>query len=485
MFWRGVVGYLPVNIVQGLVGLLSIVAFTRLLSPEAYGAYALAFAVMTLAHTTLFTWLEAAMARFHAREAVQGGLADHFATLYRTAAVMAFAIPLVGAAILFLLPMSRPLEWAIGAGLLAIPARSLAKLAQERRRAAGEVRASALLDISQTAGAFAIGAALAWAGMGGAAPIVGLGAAAALCMLFVLPRELKLAPGGRFDPARARDYAAYGVPVSLSLILALALATTDRFLIAGFLGEGAVGVYHAGYSLSSRTLDVLFIWLGMAGGPAAVAALERGGRPALERQARDQASLMLLICLPAAAGLALVAKPLADVMVGEGLRAGAAMVTPWIAASGLFAGLTTYYFHQAFTLARKTKLLLAAMAIPAAANIVLNLVLIPGFGLAGAMWATTASYGVGLLASMALGRRVMPLPVPWATLSRGVLATAVMALAVAACPAPGGLAELMLKAGVGAAVYGALALALDVGGARGLAARLVRRTARLRQAGAA
>jgi O-antigen/teichoic acid export membrane protein len=289
MFWRGVVGYLPVNLVQGLVGLLTIVAFTRLLTPEAYGAYALAFSVMTLAHTTLFTWLEASMARFHARESLAGGLPDHFATLYRSAAVLALAIPVIGVAVLILLPIARSLEFAIGAGLLAVPVRSLAKLALERRRAAGEVRSSAVLDIAQTSGAFAIGAALAWAGLGGAGPMAGLGLAALLCMVFVLPRELRIAPGGRFDAPRAKAYAAYGVPVSLSLILALALATTDRFLIAGFLGEGAVGVYHAGYSLSSRTLDVLFIWLGMAGGPAAVAALERGGRQALHAQAREQA----------------------------------------------------------------------------------------------------------------------------------------------------------------------------------------------------
>jgi len=42
---------------------------------------------------------------------------------------------------------------------------------------------------------------------------------------------------------------------------------------------------------------------------------------------------MVALTLPAAVGLALVAKPLADIMVGPGLREGAAMVTPWIAAS--------------------------------------------------------------------------------------------------------------------------------------------------------
>ena len=50
MFWRGVLGYLPVNIVQGVVGLLTIVVFTRVLSPNDYGTYALAFSVMINGH---------------------------------------------------------------------------------------------------------------------------------------------------------------------------------------------------------------------------------------------------------------------------------------------------------------------------------------------------------------------------------------------------------------------------------------------------
>jgi O-antigen/teichoic acid export membrane protein len=474
MFWRGVIGYLPANVVQGVVGLFSIVVFTRLLTPEAYGAYALAFSVTTLAHTVIFTWLEAAMARFYAREAEHRRLGGHFATLYRIFSVLALGFPVIAAAALWLLPIASPLKLAIGAGLAAIPVRSLAKLAQEHRRAAGRVRASALLDIGQTGGAFVIGAGLAALGAGGASPLLGAGLAAAACLVFVLPEELKAARSGAFERPRAHDYAHYGVPVALSLILSLALATTDRFMLAAFLNSASVGVYHAGYSLSNRTLDVLFIWLGAAGGPAAILALERGGMQELRRAAREQASLMILICLPAAAGLALVAKPLAELMVGEALRAGAARVTPWIALSGLFAGLTTYYFHTAFTLARRTRLLLVAMAIPAGANLILTLVLIPRFGLDGAMWATAGAYGVGLIASWGLGRRVMPLPIPWSELGKCALATAAMALAVRLVPASGGIGELAAKAALGVLVYGAVAFALDACALRSRCAVLVR-----------
>src|ERR1700761_5640025 len=93
MFWRGVIGYLPANLVQAVVGLLSIVLFTRLLSPEQYGDYALGFSAMTLTHTAAFTWSEAAMARFWVGEHGKGAAAHHLATLYRLWLMLLAALP--------------------------------------------------------------------------------------------------------------------------------------------------------------------------------------------------------------------------------------------------------------------------------------------------------------------------------------------------------------------------------------------------------
>jgi O-antigen/teichoic acid export membrane protein len=466
MFWRGVVGYLPMNIVQALVGLGSVVVFTRWLAPADYGVYALAFAGMSLAQTLLFVWMDAAMARFYAPEAEAGRLPEHFATLYRCWLGMAGALALLTATVLLLWPASPQVKLAVAAGAGAILTRSLAKLNQERRRAAGKVRGAAVMDMVQTVGGFAVGVGLIALGLRGAAPIAGLGAGAAIVLVFILPAELRRSAGGEFSPAKARMYVGYGLPVSLSLILALTLATTDRFILAGYVGDAAVGVYQAGYTLANRTLDVMFLWLGAAGAPALIMAFERGGAESLDAAAREQAGVMLGLALPAALGLALVARPLAEVMVGPSLRAGAAEVTPWIAASALFLGLTNGYTHQAFTLGRRTGLLVAAMSLPAAANVALCLWLIPRFGLQGAVWATAASYGVGLVASVVIGRLAQPLPLPLTALAKAAAATAVMGLTVAALPALGGIAELALKAGVGAGVYGLAAYVLDIAGLR-------------------
>ena len=466
MFARGLIGYLPVNVVQAIAGFGAIVLFTRLLSPADYGAYALGYSVMSLVHTCLFTWIESAMARFYMAEGEGGDQAGMLATLYRTWLAMALALPVVGGLILLVTPAPVNLKLALAAGLVAIVGRSVLKLEQERRRAAGEVGRFALFDMVQTGGGFLLGACLAALGWGGAGPLAGMGIAAAVLAVVALPIRGWRTNAAPVDRQRLVKYFAYGVPISLSLVLSLVLATTDRVVLAAYLNEAAVGAYHAGYSLSNRTLDVMFIWLGMAGGPAAVAAFERGGEAALKRIALDQARLMVLIAAPAAVGLALVARPLSELMVGKALAAEAGQVTPWIAVSALFAGATTYYFHTAFTLARRTRLLLLAMAIPAAANIMLVLALVPRFGLAGAMWATTASYGLGLVSSALLGRRAIVLPIPWATLGKVVIATGAMALAVLSTPTLGGVMELAAKSVVGAATYVLSALALDAAGAR-------------------
>lgn len=474
MLRKGLVGYLPANIVQGLVGLLSISVFTRVLTPEAYGRYALAFSAMSLAHTATFTWLEAALARFWPLESGSGDESALFATVYRAFLRIALGfLPLAALAVLFW-PADPSLKWALAAGLAAAVARSLMKLVQERRRAAGEAGAVSTLDIAQTASGFVIGAGLAALGLGAAAPLLGLGAGALLCLPFALPRELAKGRGARFDRARLAAYAAYGFPVSGSLILSLALATADRFLIGALLDPGSVGAYHAAYSLANRTLDVLFLWLGAAGVPALVMALERGGAAALERTARDHASAMILITLPAAVGLMLTARPLAEVMVGEGLRAATAQVTPLIAVSALLSGFTTYYFHQAFVLARRTRRLMLAMAVPAVANVALNLILLPRLGLVGGAWAAALSYGLGAAASFALGRSAQALPIPWSTLGRCAIAAAAMVPVVLAVPAFGGVVELLAKAVAGALTYGAGVLALDAAGARTRSSRLLK-----------
>jgi O-antigen/teichoic acid export membrane protein len=481
MFSKGLWGYLPANILQGLIGFATLMVFTRVLSPDDYGRYALTFGISSLAQTLFFTWIEAAMARFYPADSRTDREAPElYGTLYRLFALVAVVFAIACVLGLWLWPVSgdagQSLKMAMGLGLGCVIFRSLIKLVQEQRRSEGRVGAASILDMIQTAGGFGLGVLCATAGLGGASPVVGGGLIALICLPFVVREDWGRALKGRFSVEKAKAYAHYGFPVSASLILTLALYTADRFLIAWFLNDAEAGAYHAGFSLASRILDVLFIWFGAAGCPAMVHALEHGGITELKDNARHQIRTMAFILFPAVGGLIMVAPALGALLIGEGLRADALSVTPLISLGALFSGLNTYYFLQAFTLARKTRLLVVAMLVPAVSNIALNLLLIPLMGLMGAAVASALSFALGLMASWLLGLKTLALPVPALDLGKTLLSVALMMAAVALVPALNlPLFDLIAKGTTGVIVYAGLAWMLDLNDIREPTLKIINR----------
>ncbi len=481
MLGRHLLYYLPVNAAQAVVGFGSIYVLTRLLSPHDYGLYALALAATHFAHVPVFTWLESAAARFHARAQRRGRLADHFATLFAVWAVAAAGFTLVLALALWLLPLPaeiRTLSGFVGAALIA---RAAMKLFQESRRAAQDAARYGVLETIYILAGFGIGIGFVLGTpLRAAGPFAGLLVAALVCVLVEAPVMLRRARGGRAQTLRAVSYARYGAPLSLSLVMSLIVSVSDRFMIAGFLGEAAAGVYAAGYALADRTLDILFVWVGMAAAPLAVSLFEREGGESARRALKTQAETMVLISMPAAVGLALVAGPLAAVMTGEAFRDQAAHLIPWVAAAGLLGGFTTYYLDQSFELTRKTHLIPLVLAAPAAANIVLNLALIPVWGVTGAVVATVCAYAAGAITTFIVGSRLFALPLPVGAIVRTAAACAVMAVAVLALPYFGSAwVALLIHAGAGAIAFAAAALLLDAGPSRAFALEALRRVRRL------
>ena len=239
-------------------------------------------------------------------------------------------------------------------------------------------------------------------------------------------------------------------------------------MIVLFMDEAAVGAYAAGYGVADKTVLLLCAWAAMAGSPLVMAAYEQGGREAARNEARGLIRTLLFIGLPAATGLAMIARPLAEVMIGPELREQAAQIIPWIAFAGLLNGLMIHYFSEAFQLTHRTGLRAMLMIFPAGLNIGLNLLLLPVFGIMGAVYATLISYACGVILLAAAGRRLVALPLPLGDLVRIGIACAAMWPVITMIPELGGWSELFLKAGAGAFIYAIAAFLLDAGGARDL-----------------
>jgi len=474
MLGRHLLGYLPVQLAQAIVGFGSVAVFTRLMSAEDYGVYALAIASLALTHILGFTWLEAAVARYHARAEMRGRLRDHLATayaLYAGAAVL--GVLAIGTA-LTLLPLDIKLKSAFAFAAVSLLLRALLQIGLETHRAQGDIGRYSAIEASFLMAGFMIGVGLLiTTDLGAGGIFLGTAIAAGLALLVDLPVMLRRTRGGRRQAVRAQTYGRYGAAISVSLVFEHLLSIGDRFLIAAFLGSGAVGMYAAGYGLADRLLDIIFIWFGTAIWPLTIRALESDGEAAAKDMAHKAAGMMALIAFPAAAGLALVAEPLTTLIIGESVRAQAASILPWIAFSGLINGMMTYYFHEAFTLKRKTGVMALLMAGAAILNLGLNLVLIPQFGITGAAAATVIAYALALIACAMIGRQHFALPLPWNDWIKAASATFVMAAAVINLPSTGvSWVDLIAQASAGGVVYAALALAFNIAGCRSWLAAL-------------
>ena len=484
---RHLLVYLPVYLAQALVGFGGVILFTRLMQPDQYGRYALLLAAVGLGQAAVFTWLNAAIARHYARAERKHALGRHLSTTLMAAGVISLTGMAGAAALGVFSPFSPEFTLAILMAVTLFAMRGVLDAILETRRAAGEAAWYATLETFALGVGFALAAALVIiTDAGAAAALAGMAIAAAIAMLVGLPPLVVRARRDRARRVRLATFFAYGAPITASLVFEYLLSVGDRFIIVAFHGDAPTGAYAAGYGIADRSVDIVFIWLGMTAAPLTVMALEHDGPDAARRVAKDAARLMGLIGIPAAVGLAMIAEPLAHVLIDKALAPQSASVMPLVAGGALLNGMMVYFFHKAFVLGRRTGDMALLMALGAGVNIALNLVLIPIMGLIGAALATLIAYAFALAVSAWRAEAIFPLDIPWRDWGKCAFAAGVMALALFATPKPdGALASVVVQLIIGIAAYALTAWTSDAAGCRSLVlTRLANRRQQHRKADA-
>lgn len=479
MIGRSMLAYIPVNLASLIVSFGGIVILTRLLGSAEYGRYALAMITMMGLHMGFFTWLEAAMARYQARAEREGDVNTHVKTLYVYA--LRTAVPALAFfwLTIYILPGLNPdLKTLLYVALTSTTVQLFLNLGMEAHKAAHRITRYSASYASFQLMSFTIGLILVvlLRKQGTLSPetgmFFGILIATLVVLLIDLPFMLKqMRGGGKVEIDRAKMYFTYGMPISISLILTYILSSGDMYLITHYLGESAAGEYSASYNLANRSLDILFAWIGMAVTPVAVTAFEKDGLEKTKRVLKDYGATLLWITLPAATGIALIAEP-AGFILGEEVRQGAVKIMPLIAFAGVMNGMICYYAQRAFMLSGKTKMFVWAMVPPVLINIGLNIWWLPMFGdIKAAVWATVIAYAVGLVIALAVGRRYFPIPIPVKAIAQILLACGIMAGAVVSVPIPENapdFVEVLIKAGVGIAVYSLFCFSTNTAGCRGI-----------------
>ncbi len=456
MLGRSILAYLPVNLANVVTAFGTIAILTRILEPAEFGLYAIAMITMQFVHMGLFTWMEAAMARYQARAEREDDVASHLKTLYHLAAIAGAVGFLVIMLALYFAPLDSKLTYVLCFALGSTCLQVLFNLGMEAHKAAHRIKRYSITFSTQTLISFTLGILfILHTPLQAAAPFVGVICGLILVGSIDLVFMWKRMRGGEYQPEKVKTYFTYGAPLCIGLLLSYALNSADVYLIAVIMDTASAGEYSAGYNLANRSLDILFIWIAMAVTPVAVTAMEQHGKEGSRDILKSYGATLLWIAMPAATGIALVSKD-AGFILGEGIREGAVSVMPWIAIAGLINGVMTYYVHRAFMLSGQTQKYVWALILPVILNIALNLLLIPTQGLMGAVWATIFSYLLAIVIATILARRDYPLPLPARAAFEIAGCSAAMASAVYLLPLSQmtpGIVTLLIKATVGIVVY--------------------------------
>lgn len=455
-------------IARGLPGVLNFAAlalYTRLLTTEEFGRYALVLAAIGLVDVMMFQWLRLVLARFipahrDSPQIVQQGVLALFLALAIGVSCVGLLLSFVWSDALLrqLIALAVPLTLAQAWFLLGT---TLASSLLQPARYGQLLGAKSLL-------ALLLGAYLAWLGLGAKAPLAGLLAGSVLAWLF-------FGVGGwrgvrpRWPDARTlREFSAYGVPLVATFALGWVLASSDRLLIGWLLDEAAAGIYAAGYDFAQQSLGLVLAVVNTAAVPLVFTRLEQEGRKAATDQLGHNGELIVTLAMACAAGLIALAPAIVGVFIGKAFRAGALEVMPWVAVAAAVGGIKAFHLDIAFHLSRQSRWLVITSALAAIINLILNVLLIPRFGIVGAVWATVIAFSLAACTSAAFGRRVFPMPPFLPMLVRGSVVSGLTYLGarVAVEMTSGFLAPLIFGCAVGGAMALAGAIALDIAGIR-------------------
>ncbi|HVZ01279.1 MAG TPA: oligosaccharide flippase family protein [Dongiaceae bacterium] len=446
---------------------------TWLLTPADYGVYGLGLAVVMLIAAVFFDWHGLSFMRFYQSEVEHPAFMP---TILQTFLLLCLcSIVFTGAAYAggVLTPDYGALLWICVPGCWCY---AWFELAVRMQIARFRPAYYFWMNMVRNVGIFIVVLMLAWAT---GSPFYVLAGSFLVMLgagLIYLHPGFSLSPG-LFDRNIAARLWAFGWPIAVGRIIGSFSFAADRFLLDKLSDKASVGFYTVAYSLAQMTIATIATGIDSAIYSRAVKIADRNDPEALRAQLSKSCALMLAVTLPASVGVAMVAPALARLAVAPDYVEPVSSLIVWMSAAAFLLNFRANYVDHGFHLGNTTGRLTTVITVMAIANIAGDLLLIPRYGAIGAAQASIIAGVVAMIHGVIAARSSIVLPFPKAEIAKIVLAT--LAMGAFLWPLRHATAEIMaqhappwgivlsigvmlVQVGGGAAVFGAVALGLNV-----------------------
>ena len=303
-------------------------------------------------------------------------------------------------------------------------------------------------------------AALVLAGYGIFGAVVGL--LATNLMLFLVMGILIVSEIGVAIPRfkNLREYLSFGIPTVPGNLSSWVVNSSDRYVIALFLGNAYVGYYSPGYSLG-HIINMFIAPLSFMLPAVLSKHYDDGNLKDVKTVLSYSMKYFLALAIPSAVGLSLLSRPLLTILSTPEIAEQGYLITPFMALSGLLFGLYTI-ITQILVLEKKTSITGTIWIVAATLNLGLNIIFVPRIGILGAAATTLVAFALAFVVSMYYSSKYLVFDINASFILKCLVAATIMGavVVIGGAQMSGGLLGIFLLVGVSALVYGAGLLVL-------------------------
>jgi len=424
--------YSPSKILPALTAFITTPILTRLFLPAEYGYWALALSVSTFLVALAASGFGSAAIRFYPAYRAESNLNVFFAALGASLGTVITLVAGVSFLALFLLKGFLPsaLVQLLPLVILIFIAQSFYTVFISVMRAQG--RSGSFTSFELITNYCSLGIGLLLVAVWGFR-VEGLLWGTLITLVLTLPFLIFLAAKGvgihpqHFHLPDALKIWHYAWPMTLGSVAMWGLRVSDLFIIGSFRPERDVGIYAVSYNISAKSIELLVALFLLSVSPLIYSTWERQGKDATEKTLTMVTRVYLILCLPAAVGLSVLAFPFVALLTTPDYYEGSKIVG-FVVFSSFAWGLANIAM-MGIAIKKQARRIGANQIVAASAHIGLQLLLVPRFGYVAAAISTLIGYTVLLVLQALASRPHLTWRFPFSTLRNVIAASAVMGLA--------------------------------------------------------
>lgn len=435
------------RLIPGILNFFAIILYTRLIQPDDYGTYAIIVSYITFLQVIFFNWLNISTLRFMP---VFKSNNEQFISSISGSFVFIALITIIPFPVLYLLIddhslliLSMVYLWVHAWGEFNLQI-SQARLKPTKYAIMTLIRSFVSVGISVT---------LLYLGIGIESLFYGLIIGNILSSLINSNEWISI--GYRdVNWEIIKKLLRYGIPLAISTALTVLIDSSDRIILGMIDSKEAAGVYSVTYDLIQRSMGLLLVVINMSSIPIIIKSHEEGDVIELDSKIKRTLILLLLIGIPACAGVVYLEDTLSKVLLGENFTIGNSnSVISLIAIAIFLSCIKGYYLNIPFLLFKESQNQLYISLLGASINIILNIILIPFYGMEGAAYSTLITFILIVFFSWHLGKKYYKLPWAWNELIKIIISTIIMIGILLILDLDHSTQGLIISITVGALVY--------------------------------